>query len=77
MNAELTERQRQVLKGIAKGYSNQKIAEQLELSSKTVKAHVTAIFRALKVSNRTEAALAVMTDSHCATCTCNSPANAP
>jgi DNA-binding NarL/FixJ family response regulator len=35
--------------------SNKEIAYELSLSEKTVKAHVTAIFRALNVANRGEA----------------------
>jgi DNA-binding NarL/FixJ family response regulator len=41
---------------LAKGGSNKDIARALRLSDKTVKAHVSAIFRALNVSNRTQAA---------------------
>jgi DNA-binding NarL/FixJ family response regulator len=52
----LTERQADVLAMLAKGASNKVIAKALNLSDKTVKAHVTAIFRALNVNNRTEAA---------------------
>jgi DNA-binding NarL/FixJ family response regulator len=52
----LTERQTDVLIMLAKGGSNKEIARALRLSDKTVKAHVSAIFRALNVSNRTQAA---------------------
>jgi DNA-binding NarL/FixJ family response regulator len=52
----LTDRQADVLKMLAKGESNKGIANALSLSDKTVKAHVTAIFKALNVSNRTQAA---------------------
>ncbi len=52
----LTERQADVLTMLATGASNKAIANALHLSDKTVKAHVTAIFKALNVSNRTEAA---------------------
>lgn len=54
--AQLTERQTDVLAMLAKGQSNKGIANALRLSDKTVKAHVTAIFKALNVSNRTQAA---------------------
>jgi DNA-binding NarL/FixJ family response regulator len=47
-----------VLKLIVQGLSNKEIATALDLSEKTVKAHVTAIFRALNVVNRTQAAVA-------------------
>ena len=52
----LTDRQADVLAMLAKGESNKGIANALRLSDKTVKAHVTAIFKALNVSNRTQAA---------------------
>jgi DNA-binding NarL/FixJ family response regulator len=53
--ASLTERQRTVLQHLATGLSNKLIGRELELSDKTVKAHVTAIFKALGVVNRTQA----------------------
>lgn len=54
----LTERQTEVLRLIGRGASNKEIARELDLSDKTVKAHVTAIFRALNVVNRTQAVAA-------------------
>ncbi len=54
----LTERQLEVLRLLSAGRSNKEIARSLGLSDKTVKAHVTAIFKALDVVNRTEAASA-------------------
>jgi len=54
---DLTQRQVDVLALIAQGKSNKVIARELDLSEKTVKAHVTAVFRALGVINRTQAAL--------------------
>jgi len=54
--AVLTDRQIDVLKRLTEGKSNMVIALELGLSEKTVKAHVTAIFKALKVLNRTQAA---------------------
>jgi two-component system, NarL family, nitrate/nitrite response regulator NarL len=56
--ALLTDRQIEVFKRLSSGQSNKTIACDLELSEKTVKAHVTAIFRALNVVNRTQAAAA-------------------
>ena len=53
--AALTERQIEVLRLIAADKTNKQIAYQLTVSEKTVKAHVTAIFRALRVANRAEA----------------------
>jgi DNA-binding NarL/FixJ family response regulator len=56
--AALTERQLEVLRQIGRGLSNKEIARELGLSEKTVKAHVTAIFKTLNVVNRTQAASA-------------------
>jgi two-component system, NarL family, nitrate/nitrite response regulator NarL len=56
--ARLTERQIDVLRLICRGQSNKEIGRVLDLSEKTVKAHVTAIFKALNVVNRTQAAAA-------------------
>ena len=53
----LTERQVEVLALIMQGKSNKAICRVLNLAEPTVKNHVTAILRALKVTNRTEAAI--------------------
>jgi two-component system nitrate/nitrite response regulator NarL len=52
----LTDRQIEVLRRISAGQLNKNIAVELGLSEKTVKSHITAIFRALKVMNRSQAA---------------------
>jgi two-component system, NarL family, nitrate/nitrite response regulator NarL len=54
----LTERQTEVLRQLCRGLSNKEISRALDLSEKTTKSHVTAIFRALRVVNRTQAAAA-------------------
>ena len=54
----LTPREREILSRIARRLANKQIATELGLSEKTVKAHVTAIFKVLGVANRTQAALA-------------------
>jgi DNA-binding NarL/FixJ family response regulator len=54
--SQLTERQVAVLRLISEGQSNKSIASKLELSENTVKVHVTAIFKTLRVINRTQAA---------------------
>lgn len=54
-----TPRQLETLAFLAQGYSNKEIARDLSLSEATVKMHVTAIFKILGVSNRTQAVLAV------------------
>lgn len=53
----LTDRQTDVLELLSGGASNKAIAKQLGLSEHTVKIHLSAIFKALGVSNRTEAAI--------------------
>lgn len=53
----LTERQIEVLRRISAGQLNKIIAVELGLSEKTVKSHITAIFRALNVMNRSQAAV--------------------
>ncbi|PKO34015.1 MAG: DNA-binding response regulator [Betaproteobacteria bacterium HGW-Betaproteobacteria-7] len=55
----LTERQAQVLALMVRGLSNRDIAAQLDLSEGTVKIHATAVFKALGVSSRTQALVAV------------------
>lgn len=53
----LTRRQQEVLGFLAHGKSNMQIAQDLGLSEKTVRLHVSAILKTLKLSNRTQAAL--------------------
>lgn len=55
---ELSLRQVEVLAQICQGLSNKQIATELGLSEKTVKSHVTGIFRCLGVVSRTQAVLA-------------------
>jgi two-component system nitrate/nitrite response regulator NarL len=54
----LTARQIEILKLLSEGKPNKTIASTLALSEKTVKTHITAIFKALNVVNRTQAAAA-------------------
>jgi DNA-binding NarL/FixJ family response regulator len=54
----LTPRQIEVLSLVATGKLNREIAQALGMSAGTVKVHMTAILKALKVRNRTEAAIA-------------------
>jgi DNA-binding NarL/FixJ family response regulator len=42
----------------ASGAPNKVICRELDLAERTVKAHITAVFRALKVLSRTQAAIA-------------------
>lgn len=55
----LTQRQAEVLALLVQGKSNKLICRALNLAEGTVKIHVTAILRALGVTNRTEAVVAV------------------
>ncbi len=56
----LTSREMDVLACIAKGHSNQDIANALCVSEKTVKNHLTNIFRKLNVNDRTQALVYVL-----------------
>jgi len=53
----LTEREREILIHVSLGKSNRQIARDLYISEKTVKNHLTNIFRKIGVSDRTQAAL--------------------
>ncbi|MCS4488589.1 response regulator transcription factor [Streptococcus sp. SQ9-PEA] len=52
---ELTARERDILALLAKGYDNQTIADELFISLKTVKTHVSNILAKLEVTDRTQA----------------------
>lgn len=54
---ELTEREMEVLKLIAKGYTNKKIADQLVVTVGTAKGHVSNILSKLHLADRTQAAV--------------------
>jgi DNA-binding NarL/FixJ family response regulator len=55
---DLTERQKEVLELILKGYNNERIAVELAIAPNTVKQHAHAIFTALGVSTRAQAVIA-------------------
>ncbi len=55
--ASLTEREREVLRHLARGLHNTTIAERLHLSEGTVRNYVSSIFTKLGVSDRTQAAV--------------------
>ncbi|HEY8000724.1 MAG TPA: response regulator transcription factor [Solirubrobacterales bacterium] len=55
--AELSGREREVLALVASGLANKQIARRLEISEKTVKSHLTSVYREIGVNTRTEAAL--------------------
>jgi two-component system, NarL family, response regulator LiaR len=54
---ELTERELEVLRLIARGSNNREIADQLVISEKTVKTHVSSILGKLHLVDRTQAAI--------------------
>lgn len=56
--AQLTPQQYKVLYYLTEGWLNKQIAYDLDISEATVKAHMTAIFRKLGVSNRTQVVIA-------------------
>jgi DNA-binding CsgD family transcriptional regulator len=58
----LTKREREVAEYTAQGKSNKYIADQLRISSSTVKKHVSQAMKKLSASNRTELALLLMSD---------------
>ncbi len=51
---QLSPREREVLRHIARGYLYKEIAQRLSISTKTVEAHVSAVLRKLQLSNRHE-----------------------
>jgi len=53
----LTEREREVLQQIARGLTNREIAEQMVISEKTVKTHVSNLLDKLELEDRTRAAI--------------------
>lgn len=56
-NSRLTKREIEVLKLITEGLLNKEIAHRLAISEKTVKNHVSNIFKKIEVSDRTQAAV--------------------
>jgi DNA-binding NarL/FixJ family response regulator len=52
---QLTEREREILDLVARGRSNAQIAEQLVLSTKTVRNHVSSVFTKIQVVDRAQA----------------------
>ena len=55
--AQLSEREREVLALLVEGLPNKLIARRLRISEKTVKSHLTRVFREIGVTDRTQAAL--------------------
>ncbi len=53
----MTARQREVLRCVERGMTNRRIAEELGMSTQTVKNHLSAVFLRLGVTRRVEAAV--------------------
>jgi len=54
---QLTDREEEVLRLVAKGMANKQVARQLGITERTVKAHLTSVFQTIGASDRTQAAL--------------------
>ena len=59
----LSEREEQILKALVHGYSNKMIARMHSITEATVKAHMKAILRKIRVANRTQAAIWALRNS--------------
>ncbi len=57
---ELTERQKEIMKGIENGKTNSQIALELGISTQTVKNTLTTIYRKMNVPNRTSALMSFL-----------------
>jgi DNA-binding NarL/FixJ family response regulator len=55
--ANLTDREREVLRLVARGLANKQIARHLGITERTVKAHLTSAFQRIGATDRTQAAL--------------------
>jgi DNA-binding NarL/FixJ family response regulator len=58
--AQLTQREFEVLKSITSGMKDRDIADALNISEHTVRSHIKSIYRKLKVSSRSQAAVQAM-----------------
>ena len=59
LEASLTERENEVLLAVAKGLSNQEIAQKLNIGTNTVRTHISSLLRKLELTNRTQLAIFV------------------
>jgi len=59
---DLTQRQREILTLLVTGKTNKEIARETDISAATVRIHLHAIFKALGVGTRTEAAMVAVRD---------------
>jgi DNA-binding NarL/FixJ family response regulator len=58
-----TEREKEVIKYVVKGYNNKKISSRMFTTVHTTKAHMTSLMRKLGVTNRTEAACKILREN--------------
>jgi len=58
--SDLSERETEIIRLIARGLSNKEIASQLSVSEKTIKNHISRIFAKLGITARTQAAIHAM-----------------
>jgi len=61
---QLSTRERLILAHLTRGASNKHIARELQIAEATIKVHVKAILRKIRVSNRTQAAMWAISHSH-------------
>ena len=57
---QLTAREHEILRLLAKGFMYKEIADHLSISMSTVRSHITAVYEKLHVHSRTEAAMKLM-----------------
>ena len=62
MKQLLTERERDVIKLLTKGFTNNEISEILHISIHTTKAHLESIYEKIEVSNRLQASIKAVYD---------------
>lgn len=62
--ASLSRREKEVLSCLTKGMSNKEIAEKLQVTNRTVKAHVSKILLKMGVADRTQAVVKVLKANH-------------
>src|SRR5262245_19556780 len=61
----LSDREKQILKGLIKGHSNKVIARRCAVAEATVKVHMKSILRKIRVANRTQAAIWAIENGYC------------
>lgn len=61
--ADLTQRERAVAEAVATGSSNKEVARRLDITERTVKAHLSAVFRKLGVRDRMQLAVRLLASS--------------